>query len=98
MTAVRWASVLATPDGEIQYDKLRSLASILLALFGGGVLVAAMTGLIHPATEVLLVGVPALVLPLTGGRLADSVASFRLRSASQADPESPAGPPAGAPP
>lgn len=77
MTAPRWGSLVAGLDGEIQSEKLRTLAAILLAVSGGAVLVAAMTGLIHPPTDILLIGVSALVLPLTGGKVMDGIAKMR---------------------
>ena len=88
MTAPRWGSLIAGLDGEIQSEKLRTLAAILLALAGGTVLVAAMTGAIQPPTDVLLIGVSALVLPLTGGKIMDGVVKLRGVPTDPAEPTS----------
>jgi hypothetical protein len=74
---IRWGSLLATPDGEIDYARLRSLTAILLAWIGGLVLCAVMTGILTVATDIVMIGVGALVLPLTGGKVADAIVGRR---------------------
>ena len=73
--SVRWGSLIANPDGEIDQAKLKSLTAILLAWIGGLVLCAVMTGILQSPTDIVLIGVGALVLPLTGGKVADALAS-----------------------
>jgi hypothetical protein len=74
---IRWGSLLATPDGEVAYDKLRSLTAIVLAWIGGLVLCAVMTGLVQAPTDIVMIGVGALVLPLTGGKIGDAIIAKR---------------------
>jgi hypothetical protein len=74
---IRWGSLLATPDGEIDYARLRSLTSIVLAWAGGGVLCAVMTGLLQAPTDIVVIGVGSLVLPLTGGKIGDAIIAKR---------------------
>lgn len=74
---IRWGSFIADAAGEIDYGKLRSLTAILLAWMGGVVLCAVMTGFLKVPTDIVMIGVGALVLPLTGGKVADAIASRR---------------------
>lgn len=73
---LRWGSLIATPDGEIDYARVRSLVAILLAIAGGVALVLVMAGVLRPGTEVVMIGVGALVLPLTGGKIGDAVTAM----------------------
>jgi hypothetical protein len=77
MFGIRWGSLIATPDGEIDYTRLRSLTAIVLAWIGGLVLCAVMTGLLSAATDIVMIGVGALVLPLTGGKIGDALLARR---------------------
>lgn len=70
---LRWGSFISTPDGEIDYARIRSLVAVLLALAGGGILCGVMAGILKPASDVVMIGVGALVLPLTGGKVADAI-------------------------
>ena len=70
---IRWSSLIASPEGEIDLAKLRGLTAILLAWAAGLVLCAVMTGLLKAPTDIVAIGVGALVLPLTGGKIADAV-------------------------
>lgn len=72
---IRWSSLIASPDGEIDQAKLRSLTAIVLAWLGGLVLGAVMADLINPPTDVVMIGVGALVLPLTGGKIASAISA-----------------------
>jgi hypothetical protein len=74
---IRWGSLIADPAGEIDYTRLRSLTAIILAWIGGLVLCAVMTGLLNAATDVVMIGVAALVLPLTGGKIGDAIIARR---------------------
>ena len=74
---IRWGSLIASPEGEVDYGKLRSLTAILLAWIGGLVLCAVMTGLLKAPTDIVLIGVSGLVLPLTGGKIGEALASRR---------------------
>lgn len=72
---VRWSSLIATPDGEIDQSKLKSLTAIALAWIGGLVLCAVMTGILKAPTDIVTIGVGSLVLPLTGGKIAEGIAN-----------------------
>jgi hypothetical protein len=73
MTAIRWGTLIATTDGEIDQSKLKSLTAIALAWIGGLVLCAVMTGILKAPTDIVMIGVGALVLPLTGGKIAEGI-------------------------
>jgi hypothetical protein len=77
MTAVRWGSLIAATDGEVDYARLRSLTAIVLAWIGGLVLCAVMTGVLKAPTDIVMIGVAALVLPLTGGKIGDAIMGRR---------------------
>lgn len=98
---IRWSSLIADDGGGIDYVRVRSLVSVLLALVGG----AATIWVIFLARDVneTLVGiaVAACVLPLTGGKIADVVSGRTLSAKVQAgtapgrrttDPNIPGGP------
>lgn len=73
--SIRWNSLLADPaTGIIDYARVRSLASVLLAMLAG----VATIWVIFLAREIneVLVGimVGACVAPLTGGKIADGIA------------------------
>ncbi len=72
---IRWGSLIASPEGEIDLGKLRGLTAILLALAGGVAVIAVMSGLLKAPTDIVMIGVGALVLPLTGGKIAEGIAS-----------------------
>lgn len=76
--SIRWASIIADEAGEIQQEKLRSLVSIGLAIAGGVALYLAMMARVTPDTNIVLIGVGALVAPLTGGKIADVVTNWRM--------------------
>jgi hypothetical protein len=73
--SIRWSSLIATLDGEIDQSKLKSLTAIALAWIGGLVLSAVMTGILKVPTDIVMIGVGALVLPLTGGKIAEGIAN-----------------------
>jgi len=74
--SIRWSTLVADVDGTINYGRLRGFVSVVLAM-GGGVVTAAVTivQLVSPAKEVdttvFGIMVAALVLPITGGKIAD---------------------------
>jgi hypothetical protein len=72
---IRWGSLVASPEGEIDYIRARGLVSILLALAGGLAVIAGLSGLLNAPTDIVMIGVGALVLPLTGGKIAEGIAS-----------------------
>jgi hypothetical protein len=74
---IRWGSLIASPDGEIDQAKLKSLTAMALAWIGGLVLSAVMTGLLQAPTDIVMIGVGALVLPLTGGKVAEAIVAKR---------------------
>ncbi len=79
MTDIRWSSLITTPDGEVDYARLGKLTAIVLAWIGGLVLCAVMTGILAAPTDIIVIGVGALVLPLTGGKISDALAMMALR-------------------
>jgi hypothetical protein len=70
---IRWGSLIADMAGEIDYARLRSLTAIGLAWSAGLILCAVMTGFLKAQTDIVMIGVGALVLPLTGGKVADAI-------------------------
>lgn len=76
--SIRWGSIIADERGEIQQEKLRSLVAIALALAGGFALYLAMMARVTPSTEIVGIGVTALILPLTGGKIADVITTWRM--------------------
>jgi hypothetical protein len=82
---IRWASLIASPtDGTIDYVRVRSLASVLLAL-GAGVMAVWVVFIARQINEALVsIAVAALVLPLTGGKIADGLSGRSASSAIQA--------------
>jgi NO-binding membrane sensor protein with MHYT domain len=82
--SIRWASLIADLTGEVDYTRIRSLVSVVLATVGG---LLAVWVVFHEvlAQEALPSGnlgiaVGALVLPLTGGKIADVVQGRSLSS------------------
>jgi hypothetical protein len=82
---IRWGSLIADPTGEIDYSKVRSFTSVALAWCAGIILCAVMTGLLMVQTDLVMIGVGALVLPLTGGKVTDALAAMATRKAEKAD-------------
>ena len=74
MTDIRWGSLVATVDGEIDRDKLKTTVAVGLALVGGLITAGAAVLELVIGAEVphnaLLITVGSLVLPLTGGTIA----------------------------
>lgn len=84
---VRWSTLVADGDGAIDYARVRSLVSVLLALLGGAVIVAAMAFEVagHEfGNQAMLLGAGALILPITGGKIADGLAGRTAAQATQA--------------
>jgi hypothetical protein len=73
---IRWASLVADTKGDIDYMRVRSLASVILALMGGAAVLTAMVYEIMGkqfGNESIMLGTAALVVPLTGGKIADAL-------------------------
>lgn len=70
---IRWQTLIADPDGTIDYVRVRSLVSILLAVAAG--VMAVWVVFISRAINETLVGIAvgALVIPLTGGKIGDAI-------------------------
>jgi hypothetical protein len=71
---INWSTWISGPDGTVDYVRVKSLVSILLALAAGLVMLAAavlevVSRVDIPTTHVLITG-GAMLLPLTGGYMA----------------------------
>jgi hypothetical protein len=77
MTAIVWSSLIADEQGRIVYARLKSLVAIVLAFLGALVAIAAgaieVLGKELPSHDAVLIAVGALVLPLTGGVVANGL-------------------------
>lgn len=71
LPVIRWSSLIADEGGTIDYARVRSLTSVVLAIVGGGSAVWVLFVTRTIATELVAIMVAALVLPLTGGKIAD---------------------------
>lgn len=73
--SVNWSTLVADADGTVNYGRLRGLVSVLLALLGGAVTIAVTLVTLLSAkavdTTIFSIMVAALVLPITGGKIAD---------------------------
>lgn len=82
---IQWSSLIAGPDGQIDYVRVRSLISVLLAIGAGITTVAVVfrdTQVVSEALVGIMVG--ALVLPLTTGRATDVLSGRSLSARIQA--------------
>ena len=81
---IRWSTLVAGDDGAVDMSRLRSTAGVILALLGGVLMVVVtLVSLLTTATiDLTLYGimVGGLVLPLTGGKIADSLTGRSLSS------------------
>jgi hypothetical protein len=77
MAPIRWETFLTDEAGVVSYDRVTRLVANLLGLFGGGALILAMAGILHPSDYVAL-GTSALVLPVTAGKITDAIAARRV--------------------
>lgn len=79
MPTIQWSSLVCDDAGRFDYSRVRSLASVLLAVLAGLVVVAAAVIELGLRQEVphtaLLIAIGALVAPLTGGKIGDALAS-----------------------
>lgn len=80
MPDIIWESLVVDGNGVIDYVRVRNLVSVTLALSGGIAIVLAMLGLITPGDYVIL-GASSLVLPLTGGKIAEAIVAGNGSSA-----------------
>lgn len=79
---INWSTLIADPiTGSIDYARVRSLASIFLAIVAGVMAVTVVYIVRDIDTGLVSIAVGALVLPLTGGKIADGL-SGRSKSAS----------------
>lgn len=79
---IRWQTLVADENGVIEYPRVRSLVSIILGIVGG-VCAIWVIFIIRELNEGLVYAmIGALVLPLTGGKIADGVGAWRDRSLS----------------
>jgi repressor of nif and glnA expression len=78
---VEWDTLVADEKGVIDYNRIRNLVSILLAVAGGCVIVMAavveLTKLVDVHTDALLIAAGVLVAPITGGAVAGAIAKQR---------------------
>lgn len=77
---IRWSTLVADDQGVIDYSRVKSLIAVLLALCAGAVTTAVVVvELVSPTKTVdatiFGIMVTALVLPLTGGKIADAIKS-----------------------
>jgi hypothetical protein len=78
---MNWSTLIADPDGVIDYSRVRSLVSVLLAA-AAGVMAVCVVFIVRDINEALVsIAVGALVLPLTGGKIADGIASRNAAAA-----------------
>jgi hypothetical protein len=82
MPQLRWETFVADAEGVVDYARVRSLVSVLLAVAGGVALTLAMAGLIEPGEYVAL-GTSAMILPITAGKVTDVLAA---RAAAKVEP------------
>lgn len=77
---IRWASLLADDQGDIDYVRVRSLVSIFLAI-GAGIMAVWVVFIAREINSTLVgIAVGALVVPITGGKIGDAIVQ---RQASQ---------------
>ena len=74
MAGMHW---ITDPEGNVDYARVRSLVSVALAVAGGLVMVGAAVLEVAlrqhvPETQILIMGA-ALVVPITGGLIADKL-------------------------
>ena len=72
---IRWSTFITDADGVVDYSRVRSLISVVLAVIGGLVMIGAAVLEVTraadlPTAQVLIMG-GALVLPITGGAFGD---------------------------
>lgn len=71
---IRWSTLVADDSGIIDYPRVRSLVSVILATLGG-VAAVWVIFLVREVNETLVgIVVAALVAPLTGGKIGDAIA------------------------
>lgn len=81
---IRWATLIADPSGVIDYARVRSLVSIILAM-AAGIMAVWVVFIVRDINEALVsIAVGALVLPLTGGKIADGIAGRKAAAATAA--------------
>lgn len=72
---IRWSTFVTDAEGVVDYTRVRSLISVILAVIGGLVMIGAAVLEVTraadlPTAQVLIMG-GALVLPITGGQFGD---------------------------
>ena len=83
--SIRWSTLIANPtNGSIDYARVRSLVSVLLATVGGAATIWVIF-LARNVNETLVsIAVAACVLPLTGGKIADVISGRSVSASIQA--------------
>lgn len=86
---IRWSTLIADPaSGAIDYARVRSLVSVVLATIGGCATVWVVFMVNRNINEALVgIMVTACVLPLTGGKIADGLAGRAASAKIQAGVE-----------
>lgn len=81
---IRWSTLIADEQGVIDYQRVRSLASVFLALVGGVCAVWVIFIVRELKHELVYAMIGALVLPLTGGKISDALQAVASKRASAA--------------
>lgn len=86
MSNLQWGTFVADASGVVDYYRVAKLVSVILALAAGIVFTLIMAGIWEaPDSDVLLIGVGAMILPITGGVTAGSVAAVVTKARAKAD-------------
>lgn len=81
---IRWGTLITDTQGVIDHVKLRSLAAIMLAV-AGGIAAVWVVFIVREVSQPLYYGmIVALVLPLTGAKVADVLSGRSLTAKVQA--------------
>lgn len=72
---VKWSTLITDDQGDIDYARVRSLVSVILATIGGcaAIWVIFVARQLNESLIYAMIG--ALVLPLTGGKIADALSA-----------------------
>jgi len=92
---IQWDSLIAHPDGRVDYRRVARLVSILLGIGAGCILLFAavleVAGRSVPFSSALLTNVWAMIVPITSGLALDGVAAIRNKQPGQQDLPPPGG-------
>jgi ABC-type lipoprotein release transport system permease subunit len=88
MSGIVWSSIIADEQGIIDYVRVRSLISVMLALLAGVAVTVLLVVVVVSKevtrdipTDTLAIIVAALIAPLTGGKIADILAGRSEKAA-----------------